>query len=597
MKNKKTFFLLIFALLCGIKTLFPQDAPFIKLQGNWQYHYGGIDKKGGQYWYSEVNGSSFDWKSIGYPDKVLSDTGDQELWMRVKLPERTGYDNAIYIRLVRGIIEAYLDTNKLYSTGDFNSRGRIGVKGWSWHLIKLPDNFKGKTLYLHIKADHKRPGIVGDVLLGAESDIIGNIFQKNFFISALGLLFIASGIIFLLVLILLKEVKLYGGLIILQLSIGVWNLTISPLSQLLIDAPRSLYFVSHMAMFISAIGLYLLAKAILAPVYKKAINLMAWLMVAYSVIMVFIDQVLEPSHMYIVLPYFYSMVVGVFILMYLSYKSYKRVQQESRIFIITLNFYMMFIILEFLRYALYWFFNAGAGNANILIMGEFISFLILCWVIITRYVQMNKKVISSQENERLRIARDLHDEIGPRLTEIKMASEIIKSQSSGQFADYKLNELGSSVDSLVSTFSEIIWALNPSNNTLEELGTYLGQCSVDFLGKAGIRCRLSIPPVFPDLKISYDTRRDIVMSVKEWLNNIVKHSWATIVTVEMKFDGINFFTTIADDGCGFNPENIRSGGNGLKNIHYRIEKAGGSAKIETAPAKGSSLMFSVPINM
>ena len=161
----------------------------------------------------------------------------------------------------------------------------------------------------------------------------------------------------------------------------------------------------------------------------------------------------------------------------------------------------------------------------------------------------------------------------------------------------KLDELCFASGNAFSIFKEIVWALNPANDTLEELGTYIGQCTSDFLSTANIRCRLELQPEFPYMEIPYDIRRNIIMAVKESLNNIVKHAGASVVNVELKVVDRKLFINIIDDGCGFNIDKVHSYGNGLKNIHYRIENFGGKVTIESVIDCGTTITMYIPMDV
>ncbi|MDP3174405.1 MAG: histidine kinase, partial [Phenylobacterium sp.] len=230
--------------------------------------------------------------------------------------------------------------------------------------------------------------------------------------------------------------------------------------------------------------------------------------------------------------------------------------------------------------------------------GGFTFLVFITWIFVQRYVSMNKQMIEAEVNERVRIARDLHDEVGPRLTEIKMVSESFREKRNlTELEKTKLDELSAATDKVVSTFGEIVWALNPTNDSLEEFGSYLSQSAINFLQKADIKCRIDIPPVFPQTKISYEVRRNIIMAVKESLHNIVKHADASIVTMQMTATKNDLLISIVDDGRGFDINNTRKYGHGLKNIEQRIKSVSGKYSIETKIGNGTTTKMEVPLTL
>ena len=563
----------------------------IYLKGDWQYKT--TDSSIQSSWfYNDKNDTS--WKSISYPNQ-FDRYCRTDIWFRKTLPDWHGKNPAIFVRLAKNIMEAYLDGKKIYSSGSFSSMQNIGFSGFDWHLFGLPHDFAGKTLILHVRANHPYPGIMGDVILGSEKEILGNLVAKNIIFFILGLLFISSGLISILVLVLLKELKAYIGFVILQISMGIWTIVDSPILQLIIDAPKAIYLLDHITMFAAVIGFILLAEKIIAARYKIIFKRIWQFLVIVSLAIIFIDISLNPFNRYVAVPYYILVLSCIIIFMIYSLKSYRIVGRNEKLFLLGLNTYALFAFIEVAKYYIGIFLGSGSFNTVFLNIGGFCLFLFLTWIIISQYVNLNKQIITSKERERERIARDLHDEIGPRLTQIKLVSETVKQKiTPTEEIREKLDELSIASGNAFSTFKEIVWALNPMNNTLEELATYIGQCTSEFLSTANIRCRLELPPEFPYIEIPYDTRRNIIMAVKESLNNIVKHAGASIVNVELNVVDRNLVVKIIDDGRGFDVNKGNPYGNGLKNIHYRIENFGGKVTIDSQIDSGTTIMMHVP---
>ena len=570
---------------------FNHSDPIIYLRGGWQYKLSDSTVQSSWFYNSKSDTS---WKVISYPNQ-FDQSCTTDVWFRKTLPDWKGKNPAVFVRLVKNIMEAYLDGKKIYSYGSFSSRQNIGFSGYDWNLFGLPHDFAGKTLILHIRAPHQYPGIMGDVILGSEKNILGNLVEKNIIFFILALLFISSGFISILLLFLLKEFKPYFGFVILQISMGIWTLVNSPILQLIFDAPKVIHLMDHITMFAAAIGFMLLAEKIIAAQYRIIFKRIWQFLIIVSLGVTLIDITLNPFSRYIAIPYYILLLSCIIIFMFYSLKSYRIVGRNEKLFLLGLNSYVLFVFIELARYYIDIFFGSGSFNTVFLNIGGFCLFLFLMWIIVSQYVNMNKQIITSKERERERIARDLHDEIGPRLTQIKLVSEMVKQKIvSNDEIKEKLDELSFASGNAFSTFKEIVWALNPMNNTLEELGTYLGQCTSDFLSTANIKCRLELQPEFPYIEISYDTRRNIIMAVKESLNNIVKHAGASIVNVELNVVDRNLIVKIIDDGRGFNINKANPYGNGLKNIRYRIENFGGKVTIDSQIDSGTTIMMHIP---
>ncbi len=205
-------------------------------------------------------------------------------------------------------------------------------------------------------------------------------------------------------------------------------------------------------------------------------------------------------------------------------------------------------------------------------------------------------------NERERIAKDIHDDLGAGLTQILMQSSLARREAQGQLQT-DLNQISETAHNLVRGMDEIVWAINPENDTLDGLVTYVGKFVQEFLSAAKLRCRLDLPPHLSAIPVSAETRHHVFLAIKEALNNVVKHSHATEVFVELKLQPHEFIFAIKDNGAGFTlgtgaaPGQERlSPGHGLNNFEKRMKKLGGSCRITSEPNQGTAIEFFVPIH-
>ncbi|MGH7952660.1 MAG: sensor histidine kinase [Limisphaerales bacterium] len=191
------------------------------------------------------------------------------------------------------------------------------------------------------------------------------------------------------------------------------------------------------------------------------------------------------------------------------------------------------------------------------------------------------------EQERLRIAHDIHDDLGARVTQISLLSAMAHdNQSFPEKARSDFNHISQMSRDLVSALYETVWAVNPENDNLDALGNYLCQMVNQLCEQAQLGCRLHIQDLPKDVQLSSQIRHNITMSVKESLHNIIKHSKATEVIVRMTFEKRLLTISIQDNGRGFQPDSQFSG-HGLKNIKRRLEDIGGSCSIEGRPNEGT----------
>jgi signal transduction histidine kinase len=150
------------------------------------------------------------------------------------------------------------------------------------------------------------------------------------------------------------------------------------------------------------------------------------------------------------------------------------------------------------------------------------------------------------------------------------------------------------VKELAAALEEIVWAANPSHDSLEGFSNYLSQYTVAALRDAGLRCRLDIPTLLPTRTLASGLRHGLMMVVKEALNNALKHARATEVRVQLEFDAERLRVTVADNGDGFDPAKVKRG-NGLDHSGRRMEEIGGTCVVESRPGAGTSVRLSVPL--
>lgn len=199
------------------------------------------------------------------------------------------------------------------------------------------------------------------------------------------------------------------------------------------------------------------------------------------------------------------------------------------------------------------------------------------------------------EAERMRIAQDIHDDMGARLTQISLASGLaLRNTPPESAAIADLKRLERAARDVAIALDEIVWAVNPAHDTLEGLGNYISQYVTEITAESSARCRLEIPALLPARFISSGVRHHLLMALKEALNNALKHSGASEVRVQLTFHDPSLTLTVADNGCGFDPSRP-SAGNGIANMRRRLEAAGGTCDVRSAPGAGTTVTLTVRI--
>jgi signal transduction histidine kinase len=199
--------------------------------------------------------------------------------------------------------------------------------------------------------------------------------------------------------------------------------------------------------------------------------------------------------------------------------------------------------------------------------------------------------------ERARIARDLHDDLGSSLTEITMlatASPGLKL-SDGE-ATERMETIAGKSRNLVYALDEIVWAVDPERDTLASVARYLASFAEEYLDGLKVACRVQIPNSLPDQVVSGEVRHHLFLAVKETLNNAVHHGGATQVGFKVRVLEARLLITITDNGSGFDTSG-RSNGNGLLNLHHRLEHLHGRCELESSPGKGTTVSLQLPLSV
>lgn len=204
------------------------------------------------------------------------------------------------------------------------------------------------------------------------------------------------------------------------------------------------------------------------------------------------------------------------------------------------------------------------------------------------------------EKERGRIAKDIHDDLGSSLTRIMMLSERVE-EGLGKREDVSphVGKIVSFARNTVQALDEIVWAVNPENDTLNGLVAYIGHYANEFFENAGMDCRLEIPVDLPAIILPAEVRHHLFLLVKESFNNALKHSGGSEVRVRVAVEEGILRIAIQDNGRGFEAGNSSTGrhGNGLENMRKRMDHLGGRCEILSAPGKGTTLEFVLPLEL
>ncbi len=234
-----------------------------------------------------------------------------------------------------------------------------------------------------------------------------------------------------------------------------------------------------------------------------------------------------------------------------------------------------------------WWFRSGTLAAFTLIV-----------IAIVRYVSFRRlraqlsqlEAQAALHKERARIAKDIHDDLGANLTQISLLGELAhQDRAAPQQVGEHIEKISTIARRAVKSLDEIVWAVNPQNDTLTHFIDYTGQFALDYLRLAGIRCRLNLPEQSLERELSTDVRHNLFLVVKEAINNTVKHSHATELRLRIAVTEEKLEIMIEDNGSGFDQAPLAEGADGLRNMRQRMADIGGQCWIQGRPGAGAKV--------
>jgi signal transduction histidine kinase/ligand-binding sensor domain-containing protein len=194
------------------------------------------------------------------------------------------------------------------------------------------------------------------------------------------------------------------------------------------------------------------------------------------------------------------------------------------------------------------------------------------------------------EHERARIAKDIHDDLGASLTLIAVLGDLAKQERGVE----RIEKMAATAREAVKSLDEIVWAVNPRNDTLAHLIDYTGQFAVTYLRAAGVRCLLDVPEQPPTREVPANTRHNVFLVVKEALQNVIKHARATEVWLRIHATTAGLRIVIEDNGCGFARAPEDGLADGLRNMRQRMNELGGQCRIQSRPDAGTHIIVEAP---
>jgi signal transduction histidine kinase len=209
---------------------------------------------------------------------------------------------------------------------------------------------------------------------------------------------------------------------------------------------------------------------------------------------------------------------------------------------------------------------------------------------------ITQKILETQEGERRRIGRELHDDIGAGLTQISLMSEVAKNYSVTSKSNlHELEDIAQTSRALVQSMGEIIWALHPDNKTLNQLFIFLREQMNKLLEYSGKDFSIDFPQLDREIPLSNVHLRNISLIVKESVNNAIKYSEAAHLSIRCRIEGRSVSFEVKDNGKGMNLTQAKPG-NGLVNMKKRASEINGVFTVKSTPGQGTHCQLDIVLS-
>lgn len=229
--------------------------------------------------------------------------------------------------------------------------------------------------------------------------------------------------------------------------------------------------------------------------------------------------------------------------------------------------------------------------------GWFIALIVLLiGAIVIGILRYRLSQLLKLQKLRMKIASDLHDDVGSTLSSISIMSDLLQSQLDNTArSEQMIQEIGTNAHIMLDSMDDIIWSVNPSNDKFQNLALRIREYAIPLFEMKNIGFSIITPEEMNDLSLPMDVRQNIYLIAKEAVNNLVKYSECTQASIKFSHDHNVLKMMVKDNGRGFNIEKINSSRNGLKNMKRRTEQIKGRLDISSETGQGACISFSVKI--
>jgi signal transduction histidine kinase len=196
----------------------------------------------------------------------------------------------------------------------------------------------------------------------------------------------------------------------------------------------------------------------------------------------------------------------------------------------------------------------------------------------------------------MRIATDLHDDIGSSLSQIAVLSEVARQRGAGGIADEPVDRIGTLSRELLDSISDIVWAIQPQKDHLSDLKKRMRRFAADILSLRNVEMHWPASSSGRDPELNSELRRQVYLIFKESINNVARHSHATEAHIDLQVVKRQLVFEVSDNGCGVESQHGHNG-NGLESMKLRAAQLGGELEVRSAKGQGTTVILRAPLSV
>ena len=558
---------------------------------------------------------SSQWHPFQGPIEFKENLNSDFLWLKTTLLFIPNIHPSLYIKRINFPVVVYLDGKQIFQYSGPSTLIHNHFVRRDHVLIPLPQCKTGDLITFKIYPAVKVHKIPWQVYLVSSDHILKNFFLRYMDNFAFSAIFFTTGLVILVLFIISYRLKLLLGIALYLLSLALFITSNNPFLQLLIPAPSWYYHMDYISLISATIGAFFAIEQIIEKRYKGILQTIWIIHLVFLIACILIINLTTATFQNIVHYFLIMLVINMVICITVMIKSARKGEYTAKILFVGMSVFLIFAILEIILFYRDARVDMYSYSVKVLHFGALFFVISLIWIAVYYYVntyrqkelaqqkeleavkranqtreQFAMQLIESQENERNRIALELHDSVGQKLLIIKnmLLSEIRKSRDNRlHHALVRVSDLSGET---IQDVRNITYNLRPRH--LDQLGltTAIETVLENLAESSDIRFHPNIADI--DNLLPKQDEINFYRIIQESLNNIIKHSQATEAWVEISKSEQQLITVIRDNGIGSQEQ---SGGLGITGMYERARMIGAEFNIVFTNGNGTEITLNYPI--